>query len=125
MRLLTHNMLMCNMKACKTAGTNFPLRIQADDVQQIEKEFSAEFLRRMIPRLDWPAIVGAAADLNFEGIPAEMPADAMASEEFLRQLHMLLLQLEVVTGKLVCGSCSREYPIRDTIPNMLLMEFEL
>lgn len=74
------------------------------------------------------ALTGAPREflqLEFEGIPAEVPADALDSDAFLRQLHVLLLQLEVVTGKLVCAGCQRAYPIKDTIPNMLMFEHEV
>lgn len=66
MKLLTHNLLMCNVKACKTANTNYPLRIVAEDLQQVEKEFNPEFIKRMLPRLDWAGIVSAASDVRME-----------------------------------------------------------
>lgn len=38
----------------------------------------------------------------------------------LRELHTLLLQTEVMEGKLVCGNCGHEYKIKEGIANFLL-----
>ena len=37
-----------------------------------------------------------------------------------RQLHALLLETEVMEGKLVCGNCGHEYGIKEGIANFLL-----
>lgn len=42
------------------------------------------------------------------------------SEEALRKLHGLLLETTVVEGKLVCGNCGFEYPIKEGVGNFLL-----
>lgn len=41
-------------------------------------------------------------------------------EKTLRDLHTLLLQTEVMEGKLVCGNCGHEYKIKEGIANFLL-----
>lgn len=41
------------------------------------------------------------------------------------QIHHALLELEVMSGKLVCAHCGREYVIEQGIPNMLLREDEV
>lgn len=38
----------------------------------------------------------------------------------MRDLHTLLLETEVVEGKLVCGNCGHEYKIKEGIANFLL-----
>jgi multifunctional methyltransferase subunit TRM112 len=42
------------------------------------------------------------------------------SEEVLKKLHGLLLETAVVEGKLVCGNCGFEYPIKEGVGNFLL-----
>ena len=46
--------------------------------------------------------------------------DAQAKEEVLKKLHGLLLETAVSEGKLVCGNCGFEYPIKDGVGNFLL-----
>jgi multifunctional methyltransferase subunit TRM112 len=41
-------------------------------------------------------------------------------EDILRKLHTLLLETSVVEGKLVCGNCGFEYPIKEGVGNFLL-----
>ena len=38
----------------------------------------------------------------------------------LRDLHALLMQTQIVEGKLVCGNCGHEYAVREGIANFLL-----
>ena len=41
-------------------------------------------------------------------------------EATLRDLHKLLLETQVVEGKMVCGNCGHEYRIKEGIANFLL-----
>ncbi len=41
-------------------------------------------------------------------------------DKVLRQLHTLLLETSVREGKLVCGKCGFEYPIKEGVGNFLL-----
>jgi multifunctional methyltransferase subunit TRM112 len=43
-----------------------------------------------------------------------------AKEQVLKKLHGLLLETAVSEGKLVCGNCGFEYPIKDGVGNFLL-----
>jgi multifunctional methyltransferase subunit TRM112 len=43
-----------------------------------------------------------------------------AKGKVLRQLHTLLLETSVSEGKLVCGKCGFEYPIKEGVGNFLL-----
>lgn len=42
------------------------------------------------------------------------------NDAILKQLHGLLLETAVMEGKLVCGNCGFEYPIKDGVGNFLL-----
>ena len=51
---------------------------------------------------------------------ADAEAGETGKELVLRQLHTLLLETAVSEGKLVCGKCGFEYPIKDGVGNFLL-----
>lgn len=55
-----------------------------------------------------------------EDSAAAVVAQAQAQGEVLRKLHNLLLETGVVEGKLVCGNCGFEYPIKEGVGNFLL-----
>lgn len=63
----------------------------------------------------------------FQQLGVELPAekDESESEEFLNQVHHALLEVEVITGDLVCPETGRKFPIKNGIPNMLCNEDEI
>jgi multifunctional methyltransferase subunit TRM112 len=61
MRLLTHNMLACNIKGV-TKG--YPLKIEAIKTEEKETDFNAAFLRHIYPKLDWKAFREAALSVS-------------------------------------------------------------
>ncbi|XP_028404135.1 multifunctional methyltransferase subunit TRM112-like protein [Dendronephthya gigantea] len=123
MRVLTHNMLMSNIKGVKNG---YPLLIEALDITINEVEFNAQFISRMIPRLDWSAVVQAAKQLGKgEDFPCEVVPDFENDEDFLRKAHHILLEVEVQKGFLICPETSRKFPVENGIPNMLLNEDEV
>ncbi|MGH0185293.1 UNVERIFIED_CONTAM: hypothetical protein FKN15_017478 [Acipenser sinensis] len=91
MKLLTHNMLTSHVKGV-TCG--YPLLIQATEVKLHDVDFNAEFVARMIPKMEWSALVGAADSV------------------------------EVLEGTLKCPESGREFPVSKGVPNMLLNEDE-
>ena len=56
---------------------------------------------------------------NSTTVVAEQKKDQV-DEEVLKGLHGLLLETSVNEGKLVCGNCGFEYPIKDGVGNFLL-----
>eukprot|EP01089_Gocevia_fonbrunei_P018860 TRINITY_DN648_c0_g1_i1.p1 TRINITY_DN648_c0_g1~~TRINITY_DN648_c0_g1_i1.p1 ORF type:complete len:123 (-),score=28.49 TRINITY_DN648_c0_g1_i1:80-448(-) len=122
MRLLTQNMLQCNVKGCDK--DNFPLTIKATELKREETEFKSDFIVHIIPKLDWDALVKSAKDVGLE-IPSSVPENAAENEEFLKNVHGVLLEVVVDSGELICNNCSRSYPIANGIPNMLLKETEV
>lgn len=61
MRLLTHNMLMCNKKGVQNG---FPLRIKAEKLVYEETEFNPVFIQHMIRKLEYPALLQAIEYTN-------------------------------------------------------------
>src|SRR4051812_5103586 len=62
MRLVTHNMLQCHVKGCNT--NNFPLKIQDAEVVQVEADFSSNFLKNVLGKLDWGALTRTATEVG-------------------------------------------------------------
>ncbi|XP_054647187.1 multifunctional methyltransferase subunit TRM112-like protein isoform X1 [Dunckerocampus dactyliophorus] len=122
MKLLTHNMLTSHVKGV-TKG--YPLLIKATEVKVSEVEFNPQFVSRMIPKLEWSALVQAAEELGHrQDLPGDLVPDFENNEEFLKKVHRVLLEVEVIEGCLQCPESGREFPISKGIPNMLLNEDE-
>lgn len=88
-------------------------------------DYNANFLTRMLPRLNWPAVRYVAEQVGcLDGLPMEMPEHDATDEEVLRKLHHILLEIEIVEGNLKCPETDRRFPITKGIPNMLVNEYE-
>lgn len=124
MKLLSHNMLtsMC----LKGVTVGYPLGINANDVKVNEVYFNPEFVTKVIPKLDWPALHKAAETLGHaEDLPKELADEWHKDEKFLKKAHHVLLEIEIVEGELICPETGRKFPINNGIPNMLLNEAEV
>ncbi|XP_051945112.1 multifunctional methyltransferase subunit TRM112-like protein [Xyrauchen texanus] len=122
MKLITHNMLTSHVKGV-TKG--YPLIIKATEIKVNEVDFNPEFVTRMIPKLEWGALVQAAEGLGHsQDLPSTLTANFENDEEFLRKVHKILLEVEVIEGCLQCPESGREFPISKGVPNMLLNEDE-
>lgn len=127
MRLITHNLLSCNIKG---VTNGFPLKIEAEKVIEKEVDFNPEFLRHMFAKIEWKALVEAARSLGYAEFPEDSPdATAIESsvddESLLKKLHHALLELHLEEGALVCPETGRKFPVNKGIPNMLLHEDEV
>eukprot|EP01061_Rhynchopus_euleeides_P012849 TRINITY_DN22607_c0_g1_i1.p2 TRINITY_DN22607_c0_g1~~TRINITY_DN22607_c0_g1_i1.p2 ORF type:complete len:128 (+),score=67.53 TRINITY_DN22607_c0_g1_i1:85-468(+) len=126
MKGLTHNLLAC-LKC-----SSYPLKVQVDEgeVEQLEVEFDAAHILRVLPKLDWGGLLGLQADVkaylpeDLIPLPAEQPVDLRTNEQLLRTIHFLVMELKVLNGALSCPAegCTARFPIKDTIPNMVLNE---
>ncbi|KAK3087434.1 hypothetical protein FSP39_005879 [Pinctada imbricata] len=124
MKLLTHNFLTSNIIKGVTKG--YPLQIMAEKVDVKEVEFNPDFVTKMLPKIDWSALIKAAKDVGHgDGLPEAVIENPESNEEFLKAAHNALMQVEVIEGKLVCPESQREFPINNGIPNMLLNEDEV
>ncbi|XP_044536283.1 multifunctional methyltransferase subunit TRM112-like protein isoform X2 [Gracilinanus agilis] len=117
MKLLTHNLLSSHVRGVGPRG--FPLRIQATEIRVSPVDFNPDFVTRMIPKMEWTALVEAA-----ESLPRQLAEGYEKDEEFLRKVHHVLLEVEVVEGTLQCPESGRLFPISRGIPNMLLSDEE-
>eukprot|EP00897_Mesotaenium_endlicherianum_P000746 jgi/Mesen1/10672/ME000009S10455 len=122
MRLLTHNMLTCNIKGV-TKG--YPLKIEVTKTETKETDFNPEFLRHIYPKLDWKALREAAQSVGLEELPETVEAATLEDDTFLRAFHHALLEVHLEEGALVCPETGRKFPVSKGIPNMLLNEDEV
>ncbi|AET40445.1 RNA methylation protein TRM112 Ecym_6041 [Eremothecium cymbalariae DBVPG len=130
MKFLTTNFIKCSVPACDKSNDNFPLRYIGDKCQLQQDnsiEFNAEFLMRILDRVEWNAVVAVAEDLGNSSLPEAKPQllvnGSELSEEditILRDLHTLLMQTSIVEGEMQCRNCGHIYYIKNSIPNLLL-----
>ena len=99
---------------------------QAKDVKVCEAEFNPEFIARVIPRLDWSVIVKAATELGHASdLPSDLAENYENDQDFLKKVHHVLMEIDIINGDLVCPETGRKFPVSDGIPNMLLNEDEV
>ncbi|KAF2222153.1 hypothetical protein BDZ85DRAFT_201350 [Elsinoe ampelina] len=126
MKLLTLNFVTCARKSCKSSPAAFPLHPQEAELEQIELDLNVVFIRNILPRLEWPAIKTIARELGLPSLPDETPEPETLVDEtgeptqVLKDLHQLLMETGIESGKLVCGNCGHEYAIKEGIANFLL-----
>jgi multifunctional methyltransferase subunit TRM112 len=131
MRLLTHNMLALNVRG---VTTGYPLKLEATNWCSKEVELNADFIKGLLPKIDWRALVAATRALDLPDLlPEEQPpveeifaegADDVEGSA-LRRIHHALLEIHVQQGALVCPESGRTFPIDKGIPNMMLHEDEV
>ncbi|KAI1075227.1 trm112p-like protein [Whalleya microplaca] len=122
MKILSLNFLTCAVKACKSSSNSYPLHPKDAELVQDDLEVNSQLLINLLPRIDWAALSTTATELGFPALPPQPPsAEALQSDEkTLRDLHNLLMETQIMEGKLVCGNCGHEYAVREGIANFLL-----
>lgn len=89
MKLLTHNMLTSPGNA-----RGFPLKIEGATVEEVETDFNAEFISRMVAKLEWDALLGALQQLGVaHQLPSAVPDKYAEDEAFLKALHHVLVEV--------------------------------
>ncbi len=116
MKLFTHNMLIS-----PNTKNGYPLKIEATRLDtDTDAEFEPTFTARMVPKLEYAPLLAAVNSLNVEhSLPPEVPHDYEGDEAFLRALHHVILEIDVLEGTLVCPETGKRFPIKEGIPSML------
>ena len=129
MRLITHNMLKCNIRGVENG---YPLRIEASSVEEIPSEFDPDMARAMAGKINFRALISAATDLAIPDVELLQSGDGvtftdemLADEAVLVALHKILFDIHIIEGNLICPESGRKFPVKDGIPNMLLHEDEV
>lgn len=132
MKVITLNFLTCARKTCKNLPGAFPLHPRDAELEIVEAQHNPLFIHNILPRIEWPALRTVCAELGLPGLPDECPAPgdlfeggATGEEEapptqVNKELHSLLMETTIQSGKLVCGNCGHEYAIKEGIANFLL-----
>lgn len=124
MKFLTTNFVKCAVKSCDSSTDAFPLQFTECQLVQEEQDYNPEFVVNMLERLDWPAVLKVANDLGNNSLPPVKPEnlDPIMEDDqaVLKDLHTLLMETQIVEGKMTCRNCNHVYFIKNSIPNFLL-----
>ncbi|KAL1517100.1 hypothetical protein ABEB36_000908 [Hypothenemus hampei] len=124
MKLLTHNVL--TSKCIRGVTVGYPLLIKATNVKVSEVEFKPDFVAKVLPKIEWDVLANAAESLgHWQNLPKELPNNYENDTDFLKKIHRVLLEVEVIQGELICPESGRKFPITNGIANMLLNEDEV
>lgn len=77
MRLLSHNLLACNVAKCNK--NNFPLLIEVEQSTHRESPFNKDNLKRLIQKLDWAALHQTVLSMGENNFPVE-PKDELEDD---------------------------------------------
>ena len=121
------------------------MEIEATNVIVEESTMDSVLVRRVLNKVNYPALVAAIADVQnattsstnttsssaillskAPSIPSEAPKEGdTLDESTLKAFHFFLFDVHVVEGILRCPDTGRKFPIKDGIPNMILHEDEV
>ena len=116
MRILTHNSLKC---PAKNINVGYPLGLEITDMEIVESEFNPEFIKGILPSLDWSGVLVAAKAVGLEELPSQFDMSLLTEENFLLAMHNLLLDVHVKTGVLTCPESGRKFPIENGRADMM------
>ncbi|OLL25677.1 Multifunctional methyltransferase subunit trm112 [Neolecta irregularis DAH-3] len=123
MKLLTANFLTCPIKKCSSEPAAFPLRFSDAEIEQLDNKVNPKFILGVLPRIEWTALVTTTRELGFTNLPESKPEGEL-SDELIRDLHEILVQTHVKSGKMTCRNCERVYEIKEGVANLLITEEE-
>ncbi len=112
------------------------MKIEAFNVIVVESPVDGDLLVRLLPKLNYPALVGslqeirdAALPQNLElpEIPPDLPEEGCGSidDAAVEALYQVLFNIHIIEGFLICPDTGRKFPIKNGIPNMILHEDEI
>ena len=108
MRLMTHNMLKCNVKGI---DNGYPLIIESNNTEIVTYEYNSELIKKIILKINFNALQSAANNLQitseFTNI-SEVSDELLSNESFLKYVNHLLFELHVLEGFLVCPVSGRK-----------------
>mmetsp|Transcript_49789 Transcript_49789/g.79377 ORF Transcript_49789/g.79377 Transcript_49789/m.79377 type:complete len:198 (+) Transcript_49789:53-646(+) len=118
MKLLSHNHLLCLNRNCKC---NHALIIEPKKVIQIESEPKLAFMIHILSMIDYTVLVEAAKQIGIGDLPNSLPPKQVmeSSESFLRSMQKVLLDSNVIEGKLTCSECNTSYLISNGVVDMM------
>ena len=132
----------------------YPLKIEATKIEIEESPCDAEFIEKMLMKIDYKTLLFAkneiidrcSAELGSDFVFPELPESIVNSnhnngvgddndsvttnnisldEELIKKLHLVLLDIHIVEGHLICPDTGRRFKVSNGIPNMILHEDEI
>ena len=100
-------------------------------VEDPASEVNKELLLRLLPKLNYPALLQAVeqiaphVDGGLPPLPEQLPSTFEQKDDLLALLHKMLFDIHLMDGTLVCPGTGRKFPVKDSIPNMLLHADEI
>ena len=116
--LLTLNTLRCSRKDV-TEG-RLTLTTARVEVRPTS-EYDATFLQHLLPSLEWDQLVAMALVVGVT-LPAELNDTLRGDDAFLRALHHVLFDVQVLEGSLCCAESGQIFQIAEGIADMMLPE---
>ncbi|XP_061039718.1 multifunctional methyltransferase subunit TRM112-like protein [Eubalaena glacialis] len=120
MKLLTHNLLSLPVQAMGARG--FALCLQATEVRINPVESNPDFVAGMIPKVEWAVLLEDSDTLHLFKVPKKPIQGHEHKENFLRNVHHVLLEVDVLEDTLQCPESGFLFPISRGIPKMLLSD---
>ena len=122
MRLLTHNSLRCH---AKDVTHGYPLKLEIEEMEINETDYNEDFMKHILPSLNWVGVLLVSNIIGLDGLPEEFNTGLLDDNDFLKAMHNLLLEIQIIKGFLICPESGRKFPIENGIPNMKLPEAEV
>ena len=115
---------------CSTTN-GYPLKIEPGKVVVEKSPFDKGMVLRMLSKLNYDVVVQAYqqlvttedADMAKKELPEKLPDEL--DDELLQTLHHVIFDIHLVEGMLICPGSGRRFPVKDSIPNMILHADEL
>jgi multifunctional methyltransferase subunit TRM112 len=84
-------------------------------------ETKLEFIKSILPSLDWEGILLVSKQIEgFQDIlPETFDNSLLEDNSFLEAMYSLLIDINIVKGKLICPETKREFLIENGIPNLM------
>lgn len=81
MKVITANFVTCAVKDCKTSPASFPLHFHDAELEQTELDFQPEFIRNVLPRVDWDSLRVTATEVRHNHIIQQLSSPKFAKAE--------------------------------------------
>lgn len=135
-------MLKCNRKG---VNKGYPLKIESTDKQIIKSNYNKDMMKKVIFKVQLEGLKSAVEDLSlltteefttleqniyilrklYKDNNDDNVVDNTLEDSVLASLHHLLFEVHILEGALVCPESGRNFPIKESIPNMILHEDEV
>lgn len=122
MRILTYNHLKSPVKGVQKG---YPLLIEIEELEVAETEeldeSKIDFIRSVLPDLDWEGVLLVSKQIEgFQGIlPDLFDESLLADDNFVEAMYRLLIDINIVKGKLICPESGKIFPIENGLPCMM------